>query len=195
MTDHCTESEKQNGRLGAGWLEVYQFFTLVITWLTGSGGCHCPTSWRRLHIASLGKDQNSKLQVWFLLNAYCFPTIIKLNISTQTIVSWGPPVHYDYMHAESRFSRVWLFATLWTIASQAPLSMGFSRQEYWSGLPCPPPGDLPDSGIEPASPALASRFFTAEPPGKPCLFTHHLWLFSLHWKSWVVANENIQPTE
>ena len=53
----------------------------------------------------------------------------------------------------SRFSHVWLFATPWTVARQAPLSMGFSRQEYWSGLPCPPPGDLPDPGIEPQSPA------------------------------------------
>ena len=67
-------------------------------------------------------------------------------------------------------SRVWLFATLWTVARQAPLSMGFSRQEYWRGLPFPPPGDLPSPGIEPAfpaSPASASWFFTTEPPGKP----------------------------
>ena len=48
----------------------------------------------------------------------------------------------------SRFGPVPLFATLWTVARQAPLSMGFSRQEYWSGLPCPAPGDLPDPGIE-----------------------------------------------
>ena len=52
------------------------------------------------------------------------------------------------------FSRVWLFATPWTTADQAPLSMGFSRQEYWSGLPFPSPGDLPNPGIEPRSPAL-----------------------------------------
>ena len=54
-------------------------------------------------------------------------------------------------------------ATLWTVAFQAPLSMGFSRQEYWSGLPCPPPGDPPDPGIKTMShmsPALAGRFFT-----------------------------------
>ena len=50
---------------------------------------------------------------------------------------------------------------------QAPLSMGFSRQEYWSGLPLHSPGDLPNPGIKPASPALAGRFFTTEPPGKP----------------------------
>ena len=48
-------------------------------------------------------------------------------------------------------SNVLLFVTLWTVARQAPLSMGFSRQEYWSGLPCPPPGDLPVPGIEPTS--------------------------------------------
>ena len=63
----------------------------------------------------------------------------------------------------SHFSRVQLFATLWTEAHQDPLSMGFSRQEYWSGLPCLPPGDLPDPGIEPnffTSPALLGRFFT-----------------------------------
>ena len=61
-------------------------------------------------------------------------------------------------------SRIRLFAAPWTAAFQAPLSMGFSRQEYWSGLPFPPPGDLPNPGIEPASPALAGRFFTTEPP-------------------------------
>ena len=59
------------------------------------------------------------------------------------------------------------FATPWTIACQAPLSMEFSRQESWSGLPFPPPGDLPDLGIELVSPALAGGFFTTEPPGKP----------------------------
>jgi len=52
------------------------------------------------------------------------------------------------------FSRVWLFVTPWTIAYQAPLSMGFSRQEYWSGLPLPSPGDLPDPGIKPRFPTL-----------------------------------------
>ena len=62
-----------------------------------------------------------------------------------------------------------LFVTPWTVALQAPPSMGFSRQEYWSGLPCPPPGDLPDPWIEPASPALTGGFFTTEPPGKSYL--------------------------
>ena len=67
------------------------------------------------------------------------------------------------------FSRVQLFVTLWAVACQAPLSMEFSRQEYWSGLPCLPPGDLPNPEIEPTSPvspALAGGFFTTELPGK-----------------------------
>ena len=62
------------------------------------------------------------------------------------------------------------FGTPWAVAHQAPLSMGFPRQEYWSGLPFPPPGGLPDPGIKltsPASPALAGRFFTTAPPAKP----------------------------
>ena len=66
-------------------------------------------------------------------------------------------------------SRVQHFETPWTIAGQGPLSVELSRQEYWSGLPFPPPGDLSDPGIEPASPVsptLAGRFFTTEPPGK-----------------------------
>ena len=66
-------------------------------------------------------------------------------------------------------SRVRLFATPWTVAHQAFLSMGFSRQEYWSGLPFPSPGDLPDPGIEPRSPALRADALTSEPPGKPVL--------------------------
>ena len=59
------------------------------------------------------------------------------------------------------------FVTPWTEGHQAPLSMGFSRQEYWSGLPVPSPGDLPNPGTEPTSSALAGRFFTSEPSAKP----------------------------
>ena len=65
-------------------------------------------------------------------------------------------------------SPVWLFATLWTVAHQAPPSMGFSRQKYWSGLPCPSPGDLPNPRIEPRSPALWADALLSEPPGKRC---------------------------
>ena len=60
-----------------------------------------------------------------------------------------------------------LFATPWTVTYQAPQSMEFSRQEYWSGLPFPSPGDLPNPGIEPGSPALQAEALPSEPPGKP----------------------------
>ena len=67
----------------------------------------------------------------------------------------------------SCFSHVRLFATAWTVAHQVPLSMGVSRQEYWSGLPFPSPGDFPDAVIKLRSPALQVDFLPTEPPGKP----------------------------
>ena len=70
----------------------------------------------------------------------------------------------------NHFSRVRLCVTPWTVAHQAPLCLGFSRQECWSGLPRPPPGGLPDPGVEPAplmSPALAAGFFITRAPRKP----------------------------
>ena len=67
------------------------------------------------------------------------------------------------MFVLSHFSCVRLFVTLWTGACHVPLSMGFSRQEYWSGLPFPPPGDLPGPGIEPESPALKAYSLLIEP--------------------------------
>ena len=72
-------------------------------------------------------------------------------------------------------SHVKLFATPWTVAHQDPLSLGFSRQKYWTGLPCPPPGDPPNPGIEPApnhafcAPTLQADCLPAEPLGKPLL--------------------------
>ena len=77
------------------------------------------------------------------------------------------------MHAKS-LSYVQLCETVWTVAHQAPLSMGFSRQEYWSGLPCPPPGDLPEPGVELRSlvSSLAGGFFTISVTWKP---NHREW--------------------
>ena len=63
--------------------------------------------------------------------------------------------------------RIQLFVTLWTVAHQTPLSMGFSRQEYWSGSLCPSPGDLPNTGIEPGSPALQADSLPSEPLWMP----------------------------
>ena len=97
-------------------------------------------------------------------------------------------------------SHDWLFATPWTVAFQAPPSMGFSRQEYWNGVPFPSPGDLPDSGIEPRSPALEQAdALTSEPPGKPSnrstysqsygFSTSHIQMWELyHKEGWVPKN-------
>ena len=80
------------------------------------------------------------------------------------------------------------FATPWAVGCQAPLSMGFPRQEYCRGLPFRSPGDLPDPGIELASlvsPALAGGWFTTEPPGKPITYTHYYIYDGLPWQlSW-----------
>ena len=100
----------------------------------------------------------------------------------------------------SHFSCVQLFATLWIIAYQAPLSMGFSGQEYWSGLPCPPPGHLPDTGIKPTSlesPALAGEFFTTSAIleaqylelSKACRLSHS-WFFFLAQHAYLASHQN-----
>ena len=80
---------------------------------------------------------------------------------------WISTCSYRFTSLKKKYGdhscHVWLFATPWTVALQAPLSVGFSREEYWSGVPFPSPGDLPNPGTEPASltsPALAGRFFT-----------------------------------
>ena len=84
-------------------------------------------------------------------------------------------------------SHVRIFATPWTVSCQAPLSIGFSRQEYWSGLPFPPPGDLPYPEVEPMSPALTGGFFTTEPPGKPTKEHLHPKLYDmLRLSAWMV---------
>ena len=93
------------------------------------------------------------------------------NMTQLCMLSTESETHFKYnggyvhtMQCAKLLSRVRLFVTPWTVALQAPLSMGFSRQEYWSGLPCPPAGDLADPTSEPVSlmsPALAARFSTA----------------------------------
>ena len=80
-------------------------------------------------------------------------------------------------------SYVWLFATPWTVAYQAPQSMGFSRQEYWSGLPFPSPGDLPKPRIEPGSPTLQADALPSEPTGKLWNLKHdtNLLIYEQEW--------------
>ena len=109
-----------------------------------------------------------------------FPTVILLlrvrqNYNQKLLIFWRPPAISCLSSVDAfckpfqavgslswcaMFSHVWLFVTLWPIACQAPLSMEFSRQEYWSGLPFPSPEDLPDQGMEPMFPALAGGLFT-----------------------------------
>ena len=103
-------------------------------------------------------------------------------------------------------SCIQFFATLWTVAHQAPLFMGFPRQEYWSRLPCPPPGDLPHPGIKPKAPALAGGFFTNEPHEKPSFLSTNrnfykfeiilkrassIMLYHLIFKSWLSGHGNL----
>ena len=80
-----------------------------------------------------------------------------------------PALHWVKKWKVKSLSRVRLFVTPWTVAYQVPQSMEFSRQEYWSGLPFPSPGDLPDPGIEPGSPTLHADALPSKPPGKPSL--------------------------
>ena len=97
----------------------------------------------------------------------------------------------------SHFSRVRLFATPWTVARQAPLSMGFSRQESWSGLPCHPPRDLPDWGIQLLSACVScitGGFLPTEPPGKPKWSLVHLNADKkgpAAWRGWRSRREGI----
>ena len=111
---------------------------------------------------SLGISSFFWRDIWFF-PFYCFPLYLYI-------------VH---LRSEVKLlSRVWLFATPWTVTYQAPLSMGFSRQESWSGLPFPSPGDLPDPGIEPRSPTLQADALPSEPPSYPYfLFSWILHLF------------------
>ena len=95
----------------------------------------------------------------------CSDKIVSFHILLVCFLFFG----FFFLHAHV-FSGVLLFVTLWTVALQSSLSMGFSRQEYQSGLPFPPPGNSLDPGIEPTSlapPALAREFFTPAPPRKP----------------------------
>ena len=85
-------------------------------------------------------------------------------VQWRTLPSWTPVSSLPEKGESYSFSRVWLLSTPWIVAHQAPLSMGYSRQEYWSGLPFPSPGDLPYPGIKLGSPALQADSLLSEPP-------------------------------
>ena len=128
---------------------------------------------RGLNTSSSQKEPARGLPWWFRGLASALPV---LGARAQPLVRELRPHMAQFrvrMHARLRtlsLSHSPLFVTPWTVARQAPLSMGLSWQKYWHGLPFPPPEDLPDSGIKPmslVSPALAGRFSTTESPGKP----------------------------
>jgi len=105
------------------------------------------------------------------------------------------PVLYTHTVKVKSFSRVRLFATPWTVAYQASPSMGFPRQEYWSGLPFPSPGNLPHLGIEPGSPALEADTLTSEPPEKTTLYyTYSTIYFTQCTVIYVKPNFPVYPT-
>ena len=110
--------------------------------------------------------KNTAARCHFLLQGF-FPTQCFLRILHWQADYLPEPPGKRKKKKVKLLSCVQLFATPWTVAYQAPPSMGFSRQEYWSGLPFPSPGDLPDPGIEPGSPALEADTLISEPPGKP----------------------------
>ena len=99
---------------------------------------------------------------WLLVPDLFLLRLVRLEMKDRGCLSPLPPVA-----VVQSLSHGWLFANSWTLALQASLIMGFPRQEFWSELPFPSPGYLPNTGIEFVSPTLAGRFFTTEPPGKP----------------------------
>ena len=119
----------------------------------------CPLSGtlERTRGCCISELQTTFSQLGWLTSEPCFCIFIKVAPLTVTRAC---------VHA---LSCVRLFATPWTVACRAPLPMGCSRQEYWSGLPCPPPGDLPDPGIKPASPALQAGSLPLSHRGSPSL--------------------------
>ena len=111
--------------------------------------------WLRLCSSNAGSRAEGQIPAWGTGSYMLGSAAKQTNKQTKTTFRYKMDT---CVHALS-LSHVFLFATPWTVAHQAPLSMGFSRQEHWRGLPSPPPGDLPHPGIEPTSPALASGFF------------------------------------
>ena len=116
------------------------FFSLLKVFLLIFLPNMCDSFWQQIDFTQQFTQNLSRRRNWFFRHLH-----------HQVKVKW--------------FSHVQLFVTSWTIACQAPTFMGFSRQEYWNGLPFPSPGDLPHPGIKPGSPALQADSLSSEPPG------------------------------
>ena len=160
-----------------GTWQVFSKLLLDSCWLYVTGGRHTP--WDR------GQQRARASPIWQSLAASSGVQWIFLNIVHNCSSIWTTPLkdfHWAQKHCfvyplcvcvcASHFNPVWLFVILWTIAHQPPLSMGFSRQEYWSGLPCPSPWDLPDTRIGPVSltsPTLGGSSLPLGFPDRICL--------------------------
>ena len=107
-----------------------------------------------------------RLALWSSIWLFTSKTILHL-LNYKYFYCWEKSSIFHCVCVLSQFSHVWLFVTPWTVAHRASLSMGLSRQEYWSGFPFPSPGDRPNSGIKLRSPALQIDPLPSEPPGKP----------------------------
>ena len=138
-------------------------------------------------LAKDGKSDNGKkiigrLQHFHMKGGQKRQMLSAYSIRPQTVATW-----YFMVRAWglSHFSRTRLFVTLWIVARQAPLSMGFSRQEYWGELPCPPPGDLSHPGIKPEAPALQVDSLPTSRQGSPIFHGARTWL--LLQKLWFIS--------
>ena len=141
-----------------------------------------------------------KVRYWSsLISSHC--CLFSLLVCKYFFIYWGASMLGVCMHScmLCHFSRVWLFATLWTIGHQAPLSMGFSSQEYQGVLPCLPPGNLLNLGMEPASLtsyALAAGFFTSSTTWKALCWVYkylHTSTWTGHRYIWVLPILNTYP--
>ena len=155
-------TEQGLGEMVLGWFKCFTF-TVNFT-----SNLMLMLVWQEVPVHSLEVGDCSKGLDWCVLHSDLlrnWPYHLSYAISSR---KWGqisntPNICWFFRVCVCVLSRVWLFATLYTINHQVPLFMGFSRQEYWNGLSFPPPGDLPDLWIEPMSLmplAFASRFFT-----------------------------------
>ena len=139
-------------------LFIYYFFSSVAQ--------SCPTLCDPMNCSTPGLPVHHQLPEELEYNCFTMLCCVSRHCTTKWIS------YYVCACGLGRFSPVRLFATLWTVARQAPLSMEFSRQEYWSGLPCPPAGDLLNPPMELESPALQADSLLNETPRKPRLYVH-----------------------
>ena len=117
------------------------------------------------HLQSFLAPRSFQMNQFFASGGQSVGVSASASVIPMNIQNWFPSENYTWVSEWVKsLSRVQIFVILWTVAYQAPLSMGLSRQEYWSGLPFPSPVDLPHPGIKPGSPALDADTLTSEPP-------------------------------